>query len=142
MLTFTLFVRILSADIVALRLSQLNHIKPMKKVEAIVRPYTEEAVKEALVELGIRGMTATEVKGFGRQKGHGEIYRGSEYTIDFVHKLKIEVVVNDDMVDRVVNKITEVANDGRIGAGKIFISEVIDAVRIRTGERGSDAVSA
>jgi len=114
----------------------------MKKVEAIVRPYTEEAVKEALVELGIRGMTATEVKGFGRQKGHGEIYRGSEYTIDFVHKLKIEVVVNDDMVDRVVNKITEVANDGRIGAGKIFISEVIDAVRIRTGERGSDAVSA
>ncbi len=112
----------------------------MKKIEAIVRPHTGEPVKEALVKLGVGGMTATEVKGFGRQKGHAEIYRGSEYTIDFVPKLKIEVVVDDEMADRVVDMISKIANDGKIGAGKIFISEVIDAIRIRTGERGSHAI--
>lgn len=109
----------------------------MKKIEAIVRPLDGEPVKAALLKLGIGGMTATEVQGFGRQKGHGEIYRGCEYTVNFLPKLKIEIVVNDDICDRVVNAIIEVCNNGKIGAGKIFVSDVIDAVRIRTEERGS-----
>jgi nitrogen regulatory protein PII len=114
---------------------------PMKKVEAIIKPFKLEDVKEALSEIGIEGMTVTEVKGFGRQKGHTEIYRGSEYTVDFLPKVKLEIVVDDGQVAGVLEAIVKTANTGKIGDGKVFVSPVEQAVRIRTGEKGSDAIS-
>jgi nitrogen regulatory protein PII len=111
----------------------------MKKVEAIIKPFKLEDVKEALSEVGVEGMTVVEVKGFGRQKG--QIYRGSEYTVDFLPKVKIEVVVDDSRADTVVDAIVKAANTGKIGDGKVFVSAILDAIRIRTGERGSDAVA-
>ena len=113
----------------------------MKKVEAIIKPFKLEEVKEALAEVGIQGMTVTEVKGFGRQKGHTEIYRGSEYTVDFLPKVKIEVVVNASEAAAVAEAIVKSANTGKIGDGKVFISSVEEAIRIRTGETGGEAVS-
>ncbi|MEE9610210.1 MAG: P-II family nitrogen regulator [Desulfatiglandales bacterium] len=112
----------------------------MNKVEAIFKPFKLEDVKEALNEIGVRGITVTEVKGFGRQKGHTEIYRGAEYIVDFLPKIKIEVVVEKDMVPKVVETIIDVARTGKIGDGKIFISPVEEAIRIRTGERGINAL--
>jgi len=112
----------------------------MKKIEAIIKPFKLEEVKEALTEIGIHGMTVSEVKGFGKQKGHTELYRGAEYVIDFLPKLKIELVVDDEMVEKVVETIMNAAKTGRIGDGKIFIIPVDDAIRIRTGERGPEAV--
>ncbi|MBF0620676.1 MAG: P-II family nitrogen regulator [Magnetococcales bacterium] len=112
----------------------------MKKLEAIVKPFKLDDVKEALSEEGIQGITVTEVRGFGRQKGHTELYRGAEYVVDFLPKLKVEVVMEDDMVERAIEAIERAARTGRIGDGKIFISTVDDAVRIRTGERGSNAL--
>jgi nitrogen regulatory protein PII len=112
----------------------------MKKIEAIIKPFKLEDVKEALGELGIEGMTVCEVKGFGRQKGHTEIYRGSEYTVDFLPKIKIEIVVADDQVETGVNAIIDSAKTGKIGDGKVFVSNVEEAVRIRTSERGEQAV--
>jgi len=112
----------------------------MKKIEAIIKPFKIEEVKDALSEIGIEGMTVTEVKGFGRQKGHTEIYRGSEYTVDFLPKIKLEVVVADDVVESAIKAITEAAKTGKIGDGKIFILPVEHVVRIRTGETGNQAV--
>jgi nitrogen regulatory protein P-II 1 len=112
----------------------------MKKVEAIIKPFKLDEVKDALAEVGVYGMTAWEVKGFGRQKGHTELYRGAEYVIDFLPKVKIEIVVDDELVEKVVDAIMKAARTGRIGDGKIFISPVEDAIRIRTGERGSEAL--
>ena len=112
----------------------------MKKVEAIIRPFKLEDVKVALVEAGIIGMTVSEVRGFGRQKGQVERYRGSEFTVEFLQKLKIEVVVEDDRVEEVVKSIADAARTGEIGDGKIFISTIDEAIRIRTGERGAEAV--
>jgi nitrogen regulatory protein PII len=113
----------------------------MKKIEAIIKPFKLEEVKEALAEVGVQGMTVTEVKGFGRQKGHTEIYRGSEYTVDFLPKVKIEIVVDDAQADAVAAAIVKSANTGKIGDGKVFISTVEEAIRIRTGETGSSAVA-
>ena len=113
----------------------------MKKIEAIIKPFKLEEVKSALAEIGVQGMTLTEVKGFGRQKGHTEIYRGSEYTVDFLPKVKLEIVVENGQVDQIVHTIVKTANTGKIGDGKIFVSAVDEAVRIRTGERGEDAVA-
>jgi nitrogen regulatory protein PII len=113
----------------------------MKKIEAIIKPFKLEEVKEALAEVGVQGMTVTEVKGFGRQKGHTEIYRGSEYTVDFLPKVKVEVVVDDSQAESVAAAIVKSANTGKIGDGKVFISAVEDAIRIRTGETGSSAVA-
>jgi nitrogen regulatory protein PII len=112
----------------------------MKFIVAIIKPFKLEEVKEALSQLGIQGMTVTEVKGFGRQKGHTEIYRGSEYTVDFLPKVKIEVVVTDDLVGRVVENIAKAAKTGKIGDGKVFVLPIEDAVRIRTDERGEAAL--
>ena len=112
----------------------------MKKVEAIIKPFKLDEVKEALHRLGVQGLTVTEVKGFGRQKGHTELYRGAEYVVDFLPKIKLEVVVSDETVDGVVQAIVEAANSGRIGDGKIFILPLGEAIRIRTGERGAEAV--
>ncbi len=112
----------------------------MKKIEAIIKPFKLEEVKEALTEIGVHGMTVSEVKGFGKQKGHTELYRGAEYVIDFLPKLKIELVVDDTIVEKVVETITNAARTGRIGDGKIFIIPVEDAIRIRTGERGPEAI--
>ncbi len=113
----------------------------MKKIEAIIKPFKLEEVKEALAEVGVQGMTVTEVKGFGRQKGHTEIYRGSEYTVDFLPKVKIEVVVDDAQSAGVAEAIVKSANTGKIGDGKVFISTIEEAIRIRTGETGSSAVA-
>jgi nitrogen regulatory protein PII len=113
----------------------------MKKIEAIIKPFRTEAVKDALAEVGIEGMTLSEVKGFGRQKGHSEIYRGTEYTVDFLPKVKFEIVVADDRAQRAVDAIMRAAKTGKIGDGKVFVSEVEQAVRIRTDERGAEAVS-
>ena len=112
----------------------------MKKIEAVVKPFKLDEVKEALQELGVQGMTAVEAKGYGRQKGHAELYRGAEYAIDFLPKIKIEVVVPDDLVDHCVEAIQTAARTGRIGDGKIFVTEVLEVIRIRTGERGPAAV--
>jgi nitrogen regulatory protein PII len=112
----------------------------MKKIEAIIKPFKLEEVKEALAELGIEGMTVSEVKGFGRQKGHTEIYRGSEYTVDFLPKIKIEVVLADSIVDSALAAIVKSAKTGKIGDGKVFVSPVEEAVRIRTEETGEKAV--
>jgi len=112
----------------------------MKKIEAIIKPFKLEEVKEALSSVGIEGMTATEVKGFGRQKGHTEIYRGNEYTVDFLPKIKLEIVVADNLVAGAVEAIIKAAKTGKIGDGKVFVSPVEDAIRIRTEERGDRAV--
>ncbi|HPJ95460.1 MAG TPA: P-II family nitrogen regulator [Deltaproteobacteria bacterium] len=112
----------------------------MKKIEAIIKPFKLDEVKEALSQIGIKGMTITEVKGYGRQKGHKEIYRGAEYIVDFVAKVKVEIIVSQDMVDLVVEKITEAARTGKIGDGKIFIYDIEDVIRVRTGERGEEAI--
>lgn len=113
----------------------------MKKIEAIIKPFKLEEVKEALAKVGAQGITVTEVKGFGRQKGHKELYRGAEYVVEFLPKVKLEIVVSDDKVESVVKAITESASTGRIGDGKIFVSSIEDAVRIRTGESGDEAIS-
>lgn len=112
----------------------------MKKIEAIIKPFKLDEVKEALQEVGLQGITVLEAKGFGRQKGHTELYRGAEYVIDFLPKVKIEVVVNDDQVDGAIDAIRKAAETGRIGDGKIFVSPVEQAIRIRTGETGAEAV--
>jgi nitrogen regulatory protein PII len=112
----------------------------MKKIEAIIRPFRIDDVREALGEIGVKGMTLTEVKGYGRQKGHTELYRGSEYQIDFLPKLKLEIVVADKMVEQVVDVILKAAKTGQVGDGKIFISTIDDVVRVRTGESGEDAL--
>ena len=112
----------------------------MKKIEAIIKPFKLDEVKEALHEVGVSGITVTEAKGFGRQKGHTELYRGAEYIVDFLPKVRLEVVVDDDLAPRVIEAIQTSAQTGRIGDGKIFVYAVEDAIRIRTGERGSDAI--
>ena len=112
----------------------------MKKLEAIIKPFKLEEVKEALAELGIEGMTVTEVKGFGRQKGHTELYRGAEYVVDFLPKVKVEVVLEDSLVERAVEAIQQAAHTGRIGDGKIFVTSIDEVIRIRTGEHGPDAI--
>ena len=112
----------------------------MKKIEAIIKPFKLDEVKEALHAIGIQGLTVSEVKGFGRQKGHTELYRGAEYVVDFLPKIKLEVAVAEDAVDQVIEAIAEAANTGRIGDGKIFVLPLEEAIRIRTGERGSEAV--
>ena len=112
----------------------------MKKVEAIVKPFKLDDVKEALNEIGVQGMTVSEVKGYGRQKGHKEIYRGAEYVVDFIPKVKLEIVVPADLADRVVDTIQKAANTGKLGDGKIFVVPIDEAVRVRTGERGKDAI--
>ncbi len=117
-----------------------QHLDGMKKIEAIIKPFKLEDVKDALQEAGIQGMSVGEVKGFGRQKGHTEVYRGAEYTVDFLPKLKLEVVVTDQLVDAAVAAIIRGAKTGKIGDGKIFVSTIDEAVRIRTDERGEHAV--
>ena len=112
----------------------------MKKIEAIIKPFKLDEVKEALQEVGLQGITVTEAKGFGRQKGHTELYRGAEYVVDFLPKVKVEIVLNDDNVDEAVDAIRNAAQTGRIGDGKIFILPLEDCVRILTGERGAEAV--
>lgn len=112
----------------------------MRKVEAIIKPFKLDEVKEGLNEIGIQGITVSEVKGFGRQKGHTELYRGAEYVVDFIPKIKMEIIVKDDLVAKVVEVIEESAKTGRIGDGKIFVTPVDEVVRIRTGERGDDAI--
>ena len=112
----------------------------MKKVEAIIKPFKLDEVKEALNEIGIQGITVSEVKGFGRQKGHTELYRGAENVVDFIPKIKMEIIVSDEVVARVVETIEQAAKTGRIGDGKIFVTSVEEVVRIRTGERGEDAL--
>ena len=112
----------------------------MKKIEAIIKPFKLDEVKEALQDIGLQGITVTEAKGFGRQKGHTELYRGAEYVVDFLPKVKIEIVLADEMVEKAVEAILSSAKTGRIGDGKIFISKIEDAVRIRTGETGADAI--
>jgi nitrogen regulatory protein P-II 1 len=114
--------------------------KIMKKIEAIVKPFKLDDVKEALHEIGIVGLTVTEAKGFGRQKGHTELYRGAEYVVDFLPKVKIEIVVEDGLLERALDVIRQSAHTGRIGDGKIFVSAVDEAIRIRTGETGADAI--
>jgi len=112
----------------------------MKKIEAIIKPFKLDEVREALSEIGVMGMTATEIKGFGRQKGHTELYRGAEYIVDFLPKIKLDIVVNDKIVKKVVEAITKTAQTGKIGDGKIFIYDIEQAIRIRTGEKGDEAV--
>ncbi|PWG02160.1 P-II family nitrogen regulator [Sphingosinicella humi] len=112
----------------------------MKKIEAVIKPFKLDEVKEALHEVGVSGITVTEAKGFGRQKGHTELYRGAEYVVDFLPKVRLEVVVDDGLAERVVEAIANAARTGRIGDGKIFVSTIEEAMRIRTGERGSDAI--
>ena len=122
-----------------------THGKPlrmtaMKKIEAVIKPFKLDEVKDALQEVGLQGITVLEAKGFGRQKGHTELYRGAEYVVDFLPKVKIEIICDDDLVERAVEAITQAARTGRIGDGKIFISSIDEVIRIRTGERGHDAV--
>ncbi|HET8726081.1 MAG TPA: P-II family nitrogen regulator [Alphaproteobacteria bacterium] len=112
----------------------------MKKVEAIIKPFKLDEVKEALHDVGIKGITVTEAKGFGRQKGHTELYRGAEYVVDFLPKVKVEVVMDDALVERAIEAIQQAAQTGRIGDGKIFVTPVEEVVRIRTGEKGADAI--
>jgi nitrogen regulatory protein P-II 1 len=113
----------------------------MKKIEAIIKPFKLDGVKDAINELGIQGMTVSEVKGFGRQKGHTELYRGAEYVIDFIPKVKIEIIVSDEIASDVINVVENAARTGKIGDGKIFISHIEEAIRLRTGEKGSAAIS-
>ncbi len=117
-----------------------NESRAMKKIEAIIKPFKLEEVKDALSEVGIEGMTVSEVKGFGRQKGHTEIYRGSEYTVDFLPKIKLEIVLTDQQLDAAVKAIIRAAKTGKIGDGKVFVSNVEEAIRIRTEEKGAQAV--
>lgn len=112
----------------------------MRKIEAIIKPFKLDEVKEALNEIGIQGMTVLEVKGYGRQKGHTELYRGAEYVVDFLPKIKIEIIVQNDLVEKVIETIEVASRTGRIGDGKIFVTDVSDVIRIRTGERGDDAI--
>jgi len=112
----------------------------MKKIEAIIKPFKLDEVKEALNEVGLKGLTVIEAKGFGRQKGHTELYRGAEYVVDFLPKVKIELVIEDSLAERAIEAIQEAAHTGRIGDGKIFVSTIDEAIRIRTGERGAEAV--
>ena len=112
----------------------------MKKIEAIIKPFKLDEVKDALHEVGIKGITVTEAKGFGRQKGHTELYRGAEYVVDFLPKVKLEIVLEDNLVERAIEAIQQPAHTGRIGDGKIFVTTVDEAIRIRTGERGADAL--
>ncbi|MFC1513144.1 P-II family nitrogen regulator [Thermodesulfobacteriota bacterium] len=112
----------------------------MKKIEAIIKPFKLDDVKEALNEMGIKGMTISEVKGYGRQKGHKEIYRGAEYVVDFIPKIKLEIIVEAELVDQVVECVRQAANTGKIGDGKIFVLPVEDVVRVRTGEKGTEAI--
>ena len=112
----------------------------MKKIEAIIKPFKLDEVKDALNEIGLKGITVTEAKGFGRQKGHTELYRGAEYVVDFLPKVKIEIVLEDGMVEKAIEAIQQAAHTGRIGDGKIFVTNVEEAIRIRTGEKGSDAI--
>ncbi len=112
----------------------------MKLVTAVIKPFKLDDVREALSEIGVQGITVTEVKGFGRQKGHTELYRGAEYVVDFLPKVKIEVAIGDDMLDRVIDAISKAANTGKIGDGKIFVVALEQAIRIRTGETGTDAI--
>jgi nitrogen regulatory protein P-II 1 len=112
----------------------------MKKIEAIIKPFKLDDVKESLNEIGVHGMTVTEVNGYGRQKGHKEIYRGAEYVVDFVPKIKIEIIINKERVEEAIQTICEAANTGKIGDGKIFVSNIEQAIRVRTGEKGTDAV--
>jgi nitrogen regulatory protein P-II 1 len=113
---------------------------PMKKIEAVIKPFKLDEVKDALQEIGIKGLTVTEAKGFGRQKGHTELYRGAEYVVDFLPKVKIEIVLEEAMVERAIEAIQRAAQTGRIGDGKIFVSSIDEVIRIRTGERGADAI--
>ncbi len=113
----------------------------MKKIEAIIKPFKLDEVKDALNEIGVRGMTITEVKGFGRQKGHSELYRGAEYVVDFLPKVKLEMMLPDNMAEEAIRVIARTAKTGKIGDGKIFISHIDDAIRIRTGQRGEEAIS-
>jgi nitrogen regulatory protein P-II 2 len=112
----------------------------MKKIEAIIKPFKLDEVREALSGIGVQGITVTEVKGFGRQKGHTELYRGAEYVVDFLPKVKIEAAISDDLLDRVIETIEKAANTGKIGDGKIFVSDLLQVVRIRTGETGAQAL--
>ena len=112
----------------------------MRKIEAIIKPFKLDEVKEALHEIGLQGITVLEAKGFGRQKGHTELYRGAEYVVDFLPKVKIELVIDDNLVERAIEAIQQSAHTGRIGDGKIFITQVEEAIRVRTGERGSEAI--
>jgi len=112
----------------------------MKKIEAVIKPFKLDEVKEALQEMGVQGMTVLEAKGYGRQKGHTELYRGAEYVVDFLPKIKIEVIVEDGQLASVIEAITSAARTGRIGDGKIFISDIVDVIRIRTGEAGTAAI--
>ena len=121
-------------------LKSTNGEMKMKKIEAIIKPFKLDDVKEALNGIGIQGMTISEVKGYGRQKGHKEIYRGAEYTVDFIPKVKVEIVLEAEQTDQVVTLIRDIANTGKVGDGKIFVSRVDEAVRVRTGERGKDAL--
>jgi len=117
-----------------------KRLQEMKKIEAIIKPFKLDDVKEALQEIGLQGITVVEARGFGRQKGHTELYRGAEYVVDFLPKVKIEVIVPDDQVERIIEAIVSAAQTGRIGDGKIFVIPVEDAIRIRTGERGESAL--
>ena len=117
-----------------------RRLGPHEKIEAIIKPFKLDEVKEALQEIGIQGLSVTEVKGFGRQKGHTELYRGAEYVVDFLPKVKIEVVLTDDMVDAAIEAIISAAKTDKIGDGKIFVSDISQAIRIRTGETGDDAI--
>lgn len=119
---------------------ELSRETPMKKIEAIIKPFKLDEVKDALNEVGLKGITVVEAKGFGRQKGHTELYRGAEYVVDFLPKVKLEVVLEDNLVERAIEAIQRAAHTGRIGDGKIFVSTIEEVVRIRTGERGADAV--
>ena len=112
----------------------------MKKVEAVIKPFKLEDVKDALAEIGVTGMTVSEVKGYGRQKGHSELYRGAEYVVDFLPKIKLEMVVNDESVEQVIDTIVEAAKTGKIGDGKIFVTDIEKIIRIRTGETDSEAI--
>ena len=112
----------------------------MKKIEAIIKPFKLDEVKDKLNEIGVKGITVTEVKGFGRQKGHTELYRGAEYVVDFLPKIKMEIIIDDSRVEDVVNSIVKSAQTGRIGDGKIFVTDLNETIRIRTGERGKDAI--
>ena len=131
-------------EIVVLWVSLFLTLQPgqpyMKKIEAIIKPFKLDEVKEALHEVGLQGMTVTEAKGFGRQKGHTELYRGAEYVVDFLPKIKLEIVIDDNLVERAVEAIQKSAHTGRIGDGKIFVSSVEEAIRIRTEETGPDAL--
>jgi nitrogen regulatory protein P-II 1 len=120
--------------------AQAQDVQLMKKIEAIIKPFKLDDVKDALHEVGIKGITVTEAKGFGRQKGHTELYRGAEYVVDFLPKVKLEVVLEDTLVERAVEAIQQAARTGRIGDGKIFVSTIDEVIRIRTGERGADAI--